>query len=252
MPRQPRMDIAGVPQHVMMVGVGDTPVFTGVRDCRAYLEHLYDASRLDGCAIHAYALASARAQLVVTGCMPGAVARMMRRLGLGYARYANARDGRRGACWRGRYLSCPVGGHRHILLACGHVERVAERLGWLSLGDRSWSSHACNAHGSHDRLVSPHPAYAGLGNNPSVRHRRYLDLVEWSREIDAALTMHTRQGRAWGSTDFLRQVAAVLGVQQPARPPGRPRKTLPTACALSIFFLSPFLLTGWMPVVETL
>jgi putative transposase len=213
---------------------------------------LYDASRLDGCEIHAYALTSSRVQLLVTGRMPGAVARMMRRVGLAYARYANARDGRRGACWRGRYLSCPVGGHRHVLLACGHVERSAERDHWTLPADESWSSHACNAQGRDDRLVSPHPAYLGLGVNQGERLHRYRELVAQSSEIDEALVMHTRQGRVWGSVDFLQDVAAVLGVQVPARPPGRPRKAPRLTGALLMFFLSPFFLTDWMSFVETL
>ena len=252
MPRQPRLDIAGVPQHVMQVGASDAPVFTCPDDCRAYLDLLLDASRLDGCDIHAYALAPSRVQLLVTGRAPGAVARMMRRVGLGYARYANARDGRRGACWRGRYLSCPVGGHRHILLACGHVERSVGPDAQASSRDHHWSSHAHNAHGVDDLLVHRHPAYAGLGANRGERLHRYRQLAAQSEAIDEVLAMHTRQGRAWGSDAFLQGVAAVLGVQVSARPPGRPRKALAIIHALSIFFLSPFLLTDWSHLVETL
>jgi len=252
MPRQPRLDIAGVPQHVMQLGASDAPVFSCEDDCRAYLDLLFDASRMDDCDIHAYALAPCRVQLLVTGRAPGAVARMMRRVGLGYARYANTRDGRRGACWRGRYLSCPVGGHRHILLACGHVERNVGTDAQASLGDRLWSSHAHNAHGLDDQLVQPHPAYTGLGANRGERLHRYRKLVEQSEAIDEALAMHTRQGRAWGSDAFLQGVAAILGVPVSARPPGRPRKALATVHALAIFFLSPFLLTDWISLVETL
>lgn len=224
MPRQPRLDIAGVPQHVMQVGASDARVFSCGNDCRAYLDLLLGASRLDSCDIHAYALAASRVQLLVTGRAPGAVARMMRRVALGYARYANTRDGRRGACWRGRYLSCPVGGHRHILLASGHVERSVGLDSSISLRGRLWSSYAHNALGRDDRLVRLHPAHAALGASHGERLHRYRELVEQSRTIDEALTMHTRQGRAWGSDAFIEGVAAVLGVQVPARPPGRPRK----------------------------
>lgn len=225
MPRQPRLDIAGVPQHVMQIGSGDTPVFACADDRHAYLDMVYEASRADDCEVHAYALASSRAQMLVTGRTPGAVARMMRRAGLAYARRANARDGRRGACWRGRYQSCPVGGDRYILLACGHVERSAGPDPRSTPGDTLWSSHARNAHGADDPLVSPHPAYVGLGGSPGERMYRYRGLFEHSGEIDVELAMHTRQGRAWGSDDFLQEVAATLGARPPARPPGRPRKT---------------------------
>lgn len=244
MPRHPRLDIAGVPQHVTQVGADSATVFESADDCRFYLELVGDASRAAGCDIHAYALAASRVQLLVTGRVPGAVARVMRRVGLTYARYANARIGKRGACWRGRYLSCPVGGHQHILLACGHVERAGQTS---SLGtDRSWSSHASNAYGADDRLVTPHPAYAALGHSDGERMHRYRQLVERSCEIDEALAMHTRQGRAWGSGDFLREVASTLGEQAPARPPGRPRKRVQTVVTLPVFLLSPFLLTGCM------
>jgi putative transposase len=213
----------------MQAGASETPVFSCADDCREYLDLLLDASRVDRCEIHAYALASSRVQLLVTGRAPGAVARMMRRVGLGYARHANARDGRRGACWRGRYLSCPVGGHRHILLACGHVERSVGLDPQAAPDGRLWSSHAHNAHGLDDRLVRSHPAYAALGINRDERRNRYRELVAQSVAIDQALAMHTRQGRAWGSEAFLRGVAAVLGVPVSARPPGRPRKVPATA-----------------------
>jgi putative transposase len=176
---------------------------------------------------------------------------MMRRIALAYARHANARDSRKGACWRGRYLSCPVGGTRHILLACGHVERSARHDDETSVEDRRWSSHARNAHGADDRLVSPHAAYLGLGDSQGLRMHRYRNILEQSREIDEALSMHTRQGRAWGSDDFLQDVSAMIGAQKPARPPGRPRKVPRAVVALALFVLSPFLLTDWTSFVET-
>jgi putative transposase len=236
----------------MQIGAGDAPTFACADDCWTYLEYLSEASRGDGCEIHAYALAPSRTQLLVTGPVPGAVARMMRRVGLAYARHANARDGRRGACWRGRYLSCPVGGQRHILLTCAHVERSARHGPHTLHADHAWSSHAHNAHGRHDPLVSLHAAYVALGVSPDERLHRYRELVAQSHEIDEALDMHTRQGRAWGSERFLRRVATVLGEHRPARPRGRPRKKPKATDRLASFFLSPFLLTDWLAFVETL
>lgn len=60
MPRQPRPDLAGVPQHVVQRGNDRQACFFGEVDYRAYLTGLREASLRYGCALHAYVLMTAK------------------------------------------------------------------------------------------------------------------------------------------------------------------------------------------------
>ena len=53
MPRQRRLDLPGVPQHVIQRGNNRQPCFLREQDYRCYLSQLDDATRAHGCRIHA-------------------------------------------------------------------------------------------------------------------------------------------------------------------------------------------------------
>ena len=56
MARRPRLNLAGVPQHVIRRGNNRQPTFITDGDYRFYLDYLCDAAQKYGCLIHAYAL----------------------------------------------------------------------------------------------------------------------------------------------------------------------------------------------------
>lgn len=253
MPRRARLDVANTPQLVVQCGAEDIPVFGGADDFRRYLSDLQASSSRYGCAIHAYALLPHRVELLVTGAAPGSVPRMMQSLGRRYAQYANARNAKQGACWQGRYRSCPVGGGEYILRAYAHVESSPMRAGCVSdPGAYRWSSYACNGLGDTNPLVVPHPAYTALASRPHVRRGRYRDLLVLSAAADEQeILMHIHQGCAWGGIGFLKRVAAKWGDCPLARPRGRPRKAFSTNPTRVLRTLSPFLLTGSIQLLQT-
>jgi REP element-mobilizing transposase RayT len=77
MPRQPRLDLPGVPQHVIQRGNDRQPCFLREQDYRCYLSQLNDAARSHGCRIHAYVLMTNHVHLLMTPDTAGAVARTM-------------------------------------------------------------------------------------------------------------------------------------------------------------------------------
>jgi putative transposase len=238
---------------VLQRGLEGKPTFRCAADFRRYLEELRVSSAAYGCVIHAYALLPFEVRLLVTGNAPGAVSRMMQSLGRRYAYCVNARDGSTGACWQGRYRSCPVG-QSHTLLASGYVELSPVRAGLVSnAAAYRWSSYACNALGIPNPLIdSPtrHPAFVEQGHEKRVHYR---ELLAGGLNGDTIL-MHIEQGRAWGDAKFLRKVARLFGDRGLVKPRGRPRKLRPGSGTVRTFLtsLSPFLLTQWIESSHTL
>ena len=115
MPRQPRLDLAGVPQHVVQRGHDRQACFFAEEDYRCYLTGLRQAAARYGCAIHAYVLMTNHVHLLVTPDAVGAVSRMMQWLGRHYVGHVNARYRRTGTLWEGRFKSCLVDSERYVL-----------------------------------------------------------------------------------------------------------------------------------------
>ncbi len=97
MSRQPRPDLAGIPQHVVQRGNDRQPCFFAEADYRRYLVNLREASLRHGCAVHAYVLMTNHVHLLVTPGTVGAVSRMMQTLGRHYVPYINSTYRRTGS-----------------------------------------------------------------------------------------------------------------------------------------------------------
>lgn len=234
MPRRPRLDVPGCPQLVLQRGLEGKPTFRSAMDFRRFLDEMRVSSTSCGCMVHAYALLPFEVRLLVTGTAPGSVSRMMQSLGRRYAYHANARDGSRGACWQGRYRSCPVG-ESHALLASGYVELSPVRAGFVSnAAAYRWSSYACNALGIPNPLISSPAGYLALAEQGCEKRARYRELLAGGLGGETIL-MHIQQGRAWGDARFLRKVARLFGDRGTAKPRGRPRKLRPDAGTVRTF-----------------
>jgi len=253
LPRHSRLDIPGSPQLVLQRGVDLKPTFRCATDFRRYLEALQISSASYDCRVHAYALLPSEVRLLVTGNIPGAVSRMMQSLGRRYAYLVNMREGSTGACWRGRYHSCPVS-HARALLASGYVELSPVQAGLVSnAAAYRWSSYACNALGIPNPMISPPPGYLALAKQDCEKRVHYRELLAGELNGETIL-MHIQQGRAWGDARFLRKVARLCGDRGTSKPRGRPRKLQPGPRIIPTLLttLSPFLLTRWIESGQTL
>jgi putative transposase len=231
MPRQPRLDLAGIAQHVVQRGNDRRPCFFNTIDYVRYLDELRELSLREGCRIHAYVLMTNHVHLLMTPAAPGKVSRVMQSLGRRYVRYVNDRYHRTGTLWEGRYKSCLVDSENYLLRCYRYIElnpvrarMVADPLAYL------WSSHACNAQGKFDRLVQPHASYLSLGRSPQIRHDVYRDLV--MQVVDPADTeairLHLQRGYALGSDRFRKDIEAQLNRRAGPAKIGRPRKQTKT------------------------
>lgn len=253
MPRRSRLEIVGSPQLVLRSCIDRRSLFRGEEDFGVYLEGLWASSADYACRVHAFALVPGEVCLLVTGTASGSVTRMMQSLGRRYAHYANRRDRVTGSLWNGRYQSCPVGGGGHVLRAMCFVDHSPARVGVVKHPARyAWSSCAGHVGSGATSGIEPHAAYLTLGKRACDRCTRYRDLLAGAPADVAEILMHVRQGCAWGDARFLGKVRGLCGERGPARPRGRPRKRKTATLALAGATVSPFLLTSWFWLLQTL
>ncbi|MBE1159827.1 transposase [Dyella acidiphila] len=232
MPRSPRFDLAGVPQHVIQRGHGHRQCFFAAADCRCYLAQLLHASQRWQCAVHAYVLMPNHVHLLLTPSSVGALASMMQSLGRNYVSYVNVTYRRSGTLWEGRYKSCLVDAEDYLLRCYRYIELNPVRVGLV--GEPSayaWSSYGANALGDRDPLIVPHSRYLALGSEPAACQRAYRQL--FASDIDGEhlqeIRTYIQQQRALGSPSFQAWVEHALGRYAKARPAHRPRRSLPAA-----------------------
>lgn len=115
---RPRLALPGVPLHITQRGVNRAAVFLDDEDCAAYLQALQTTAQDQAVAIHGYVLMTNHAHLLASADAPGAASRMRQAVGRRYVRAFNARHGRTGTLWEGRYKSCLVDSDRYLLPAC--------------------------------------------------------------------------------------------------------------------------------------
>jgi len=226
MARLPRLDLPGVPQHVVQRGNNRQPCFTAEEDYLAYLGDLTDAADHCGCEIHAYALMTNHVHLLVTGGERGAVSHMMQRLGRRYVASFNTRHRRTGALWGGRFQSSLVDGQHYLFICHRYIEMNPLRRALVAdPAEYRWSSYRRNALGEPNRLVKPHGLYLQLGPDPATRQAAYRTLFTdaLAEEELTSIRIHVRQQKALGTPHFQAEVAALLARSVVVRPRGRPR-----------------------------
>ncbi len=229
MARQPRIDLAGIPQHVIQRGNNRQPCFFIDDDRHHYLDWLQKAAKKYAISVHAYVLMTNHVHLLATGTEVGAVGRVMQSLGRRYVRYVNWRRQRTGTLWEGRYKSNLVDSDRYLLACYRYIELNPVRAGMVNTpGDYRWSSFGHNALGVTDDVITPHGTYIAMGSSVEERCSAYRGLFREPIENDLIqeIRSHANQGKVLGSETFKNQIEAVLGRRVRLAKPGRPRNVL--------------------------
>jgi putative transposase len=229
MPRPPRLDLPGIPQHVVQRAVDRRPCFVLEVHYREYLRHLLEQGAKYGCHVHAYALMVNHVHLLATPMEPGGIGRLMQAVGRNYVGFFNLLMERTGTLWEGRFKSCLVDSGAYVLNCYRYIELNPVRAGIVQdPGDFRWSSFRCNGTGQADPVITPHSVYMALGLSAEERTRAYREFVAQGcngREVDEIRLMTSHQ-RAFGGADFRRDLAARFGRPMGFVKRGRPAKTV--------------------------
>ena len=224
MARPPRINVAGVAQHVTQRGNDRRRCFVRESDRETYLDLLMKAGRSRSVHIHAYVLMNNHVHLLMTPQTPEGVSRLMQDVGRAYVRYFNRSQERTGTLWEGRFRSSLVDTENYILACYRYIELNPVRASLApEPGAFPWSSYGHNARGINDPLITPHPVWLALGPDTSTRCRVYRTFFSHAmpeRQIQE-IRRRNRQGLPFGSEKFRSDIESKLGITFGTGRPGR-------------------------------
>jgi putative transposase len=227
MPNTRRFHLPSVPQHVVQRGNDRRPCFLVDADYTEFLLRLAGASRKYSVAIHAYALMPNHVHLLATPVDADGIGRLMQAVGSGYVRTYNARHGRTGTLWDGRYFGSLVGTDQYFWNCHRYIELNPVRAGIVTRPeDFRWSSHACNALARPDPVVTPHPSYLALahrmGDVATSYRRMFAEALAESTVTE--IRYRLQKERAYGAEDFVERFESISTRSLRSRGRGRPAK----------------------------
>jgi putative transposase len=177
MPRRLRLQIAGLPVHVVQRGVNRGRCFDGVVAYHRYLTILEDVAREQECDVHAYVLMTNHVHLLMTPRRLDSVSAVMKNLGQRYVQEFNRAKSRTGPLWEGRFHSSLVESAGYLLRCQRYIELNPVRAGMVSCPERyRWSSYRINALGELSTLITAHSVYSGLASTADERQAAYRRL----------------------------------------------------------------------------
>ena len=228
MARLPRLVVPDQLHHILAKGHNQQPVFREEADYLAFLRCLKEAANQSEVALHAYVLLPARIQLLATPSSEQGLGKMMQALGRHYVPYYNARHGRTGSLWDGRYRATVLEASQYFLPCCIMMEYQSIATGLVAeLDNYPWSSHAHHIGLEKNPLITDHPEYWALGNTPFQREAAYKTLSEFVPQVSLVEEIETATQKAWalGSEEFKRQLAKLTPRRLSPAARGRPVKS---------------------------
>ncbi|HST02862.1 MAG TPA: transposase, partial [Usitatibacter sp.] len=225
MPRRRRLQIAGIPVHVVQRGVNRARCFDGHESYHRYLALLEETSCANECEVHAYVLMTNHVHLLMTPHRPDSISAVMKNLGQQYVQGFNRTRKRSGPLWEGRFHSSLVDSAGYLLRCQRYIELNPVRAGMVPWPEQyQWSSYRANALGEESAVVSAHPYFMALATSPDDRRREYRRLfgVDVNGEIES-IRHALNAGYPLGSLEFLARLKR-LDPRLVAQHRGRPRR----------------------------
>jgi putative transposase len=227
MARLARIDIPGMPQHLIVRGNNRGLLFRDDADRCIFMGFLDRALAESACDLHAYVLMSNHVHLLATSQLEGELSQLMQKIGRKYARLVNLRWGRTGTLFEGRFRSSLVDSEAYLLTCMRYIELNPVRAGMAANAwDFPWSSYEKNARGAPDGVLAPHDLYRRLGGTPEHRGAAYRRLVAGgvSEEDLTQIRLCAGKCRVLGRESFCQELEDRLGRPVAPRAQGRPKK----------------------------
>ena len=225
MPRRPRIQLAGMPMHLVQRGINREPCFFAEEDYHCYLHWLQTSAADWGCAIHAYVLMTNHVHLLITPQRADGPARLMQSIGRRYVQYINRAYKRSGSLWEGRYKSSVVQAESYLFACMRYIELNPVRAGMVTdPAHYRWSSYRHNGLGQTDERLAEHPLYQCLDSDPDRRQAIYRALFRCELDDDAIsdIRLAVTQSQPLGDDRFAESICARAGVRRAHQKRGRP------------------------------
>lgn len=218
MARQPRFVLPGQVHLVMQRGHNGAAIVHDAADAATWQDILRDVAATQRIAVHAWHLGDSRFRLLVTPPQATALSRLVQDLGRRYVGAFNARHGRSGTLWDGRFRCAMVEPGACEMDALLYVEASAD-------DDPARSSRAHHLGLCAETWLSDPPAYWSLGNTPFERQgtwRARLDQGLSAQRL-AQIELALSRGTPLASLQRLQELQVGSPRRLVARPRGRPR-----------------------------
>ena len=179
MARLPRLIVPHQPHHLIQQGNDRQLIFREPEDYQRFLVWLRESAREFKVAIHAYVLMPNQLHLLATPADAGGLAQAMQRTGRYYVPWFNAKYGRSGSLFQGRFKTSVIDAASYLMQCSQYIEFAPVRA--QLAGDAlayPWSSYAHHAGVRPDPVVTDHALYWALGNTPFQREAAYKELAE--------------------------------------------------------------------------
>ena len=226
MARLPRLTIAHLPHHVLHRGNNRQTVFVDDEDCQSFMALLRQLAPTHEVDVHAFVLMPNHFHLLATPHSDVGLPQLMQSLGRSYVRYFNARHGRTGTLWEGRYRSTVVEPTAALLQCIIFVDSNPVRAGLEArAGDYAWSSCAHHLGASPVTWLRDPAVFWALGNTPFAREAEYARLLAQglSMQESAAISDAVRGGWAMGDEAFVQGLQSQTERRLHKKSAGRPR-----------------------------
>jgi len=228
MARLPRLNLPGIPQHVIQRGNNRHVCFYTEQDYTVYLSKLKEYSEKYHVAVHSYVLMTNHVHLLMTPEEGDGVSKLIQSLGRYYVRYVNKTHGRTGTLWEGRYKSTLVDSENYFLTVSRYIELNPVRADMVGHpGEYPWSSYQKNAMGKLIKLITPHFCYQSLGKNDEERQTAYKALFQQMIPDDTLKEIREATNKAWvlGEGRFIKQIEKQTARRGAPKPRGGDRKS---------------------------
>ena len=226
MPRRPRIQLNGVPLHIVQRGHNREACFFGEEDYTSYLHWLGEALSDTDCQLHAYAMMTNHVHLLLTPKKAEAVPRLIMSLGRRYVQYINRTYKRTGTLWDSRYKSSVIQADTYLLTCQRYIELNPVRAAMVDdPAHYRWTSYRHNALGAADSRITPHVLYQALGLTDKSRQTAYRALFRAQLDVAAIddIRLALNQNQPLGNSRFYARIEKATGVRREARQRGRPR-----------------------------
>ena len=228
MARLPRLNMSGVPQHVIQRGNNKKACFFEEQDYKVYLDKLKEYGAKLEVEIHSFVLMTNHVHLLMTPKEGNGVSRLMQSLGRYYVRYINKKYDRTGTLWEGRFKSTLIDSENYLLTVCRYIELNPVRANMVEQpAEYPWSSFRRNALGTPISLITSHEVYERLAKTDKTRQKRYLALFENELTDYTMEEIRNSVNRSWvlGSKKFRNQVERETGRRAEPSQRGGDRKS---------------------------
>lgn len=227
MARLPRIDLPGLPQHIIQRGNNRIPIFFHEEDYHVYLDYLREALNNNTCDLYAFVLMTNHVHLLAMGAEPGNISDLMQSVGRRYVRYINATYKRTGTLFEGRFKASLIESERYLLTCMRYIELNPVRAGVVGAPGRyRWSSYRHHVGEKTLTWLTDPREYRRLGRSREARAHAYQALFKepLAAHEMATIRAHLNKDCVLGAAKFQKEIEQMLGRRARIVPRGRPKK----------------------------